>query len=45
MYRNGQVSVGVSTHGVSCHHEETLNYKFKHEKANKSFRSVDRVAQ
>ena len=30
---------------VSCHHEEALNYRFKHKRANKSFGDVDRVAQ
>ena len=26
---------------VSCHHEETLNYKFKHKTANKSLSDAD----
>ena len=30
---------------VSCHHEEALNYKFKHKKTNKFLSDVDRVAQ
>ena len=30
---------------VGWHHEEALNYKFKHRRANKSLRDVDRVAQ
>ena len=37
--------VRVFTHMVSCHHEEALNYKFKHKRANKSLSDVDRVAQ
>ena len=38
-------SVKVFTHMVSCHHEEAMNYKFKHERANKSLSDVDRVPQ
>ena len=30
---------------VSCHHEEALNYKFKHNIGNKSLNDLDRVAQ
>ena len=30
---------------VSCHHNEALNYKFKHKRANKSLKDVDLVAQ
>ena len=30
---------------VICHHEEALNYNFKHKRANKSLSDVDRVAQ
>ena len=33
------------THMVSCHHEEILNYKFKHKRANKTSSDVDWVAQ
>ena len=29
---------------VSFHHQEALNYKFKHKRANKSLSSVDRVS-
>ena len=29
--------VRAFTHMVSCHHEEALNYKFKHKRTNKSF--------
>ena len=36
-------SVRVFTHMVSCHHEEALNYKFNHKRANKSLRDTDRV--
>ena len=34
-------SVRVFTHMVSHHHEEALNYKFKHKRANKSLNNVD----
>ena len=37
--------VRVFTHMVSCYHEEALNYKFKHEKADQSLSDGDRVAQ
>ena len=30
---------------VSCHHEEALNFKLMHKRANKSLSDVDRVAQ
>ena len=33
------------THMVSCYHEEALNYKFKHNRANKNLGHSDRVAQ
>ena len=37
--------VTVFTHMVTCHQEETLNYKFKHKKASKCLSDVDRVVQ
>ena len=33
------------SHMVSCQHEEALNYKFKHKRANKSLNALERVAQ
>ena len=39
------LGVRMFTHMVSCHHEEALNFKFKHKRANKSLSDVDRVAQ
>ena len=38
-------SVRVFTRMVSCHHEEALNYKLKHKRANKFNSNVDQVAQ
>ena len=38
-------NVRVFTHVVSCLHEDALNYKFKHNTANKSLSDVDRIAQ
>ena len=37
--------VRVFTHMVSCHHDEALNFKLKHKRANKSLSDVDRLAQ
>ena len=39
------IGLRVFTHMVSCHHEEVLNYKFEHKRANKSLSDVDRIDQ
>ena len=42
---SNSLNVRAFTQMVSCHHEEALNYKFKHKRANKYFSDADRVDQ
>ena len=45
MMYNKRRGVRAFTPMVNCHHEEALNYKFKHKEANQSLSDADKVDQ